>query len=80
MMICSLLRYVSVAHMFVLLGGDILQPCELVSFITALACSISKNKTADQIELYGVIFTQLGDTLLTISTQMSVCDPCDTED
>ena len=47
--------------------------CELTTAITALANSIAWGRGTDEIELLGVIFTQLGDTLLTISTQQSVC-------
>ena len=42
--------------------------CEFVTFISALACSIAKNKTDEEIELLSVIFTQLGDTLTTLTT------------
>lgn len=42
--------------------------CEFVTFISVLACSIAKNKTDEEIELLSVIFTQLGDTLATLTT------------
>lgn len=42
--------------------------CEFVTFISTLACSISKNKTQKEIEILAAFFTQLGDTLATIST------------
>ena len=48
--------------------------CELTAAITALANSIACGKTTDETELLGVIFTQLGDTLLTIATQRSICE------
>lgn len=51
-----------------------MSPCELVSFVTAVACSISKCCDKDDIELLGVVFTQLGDTLLTISVQNGKCN------
>lgn len=47
--------------------------CELTASITALANAIACNRTVDEINLLGVIFTQLGDTLLTIGTQKSIC-------
>ncbi len=41
--------------------------CEFVTFISILACSIAKNKTEDEINILSTFFTQLGDTLATIS-------------
>ena len=47
--------------------------CELTATITAvanwLACQLDEN----ELELLGVSLTQLGDTLLTIVTQKSIC-------
>ena len=50
-----------------------MNPCELTATITALANAIAKNSTVDQLNLLGVILTQLGDTLTTIATQRSLC-------
>lgn len=47
--------------------------CELTASITALANALACNLTVDEINLLGVAFTQLGDTLLTIATQQSIC-------
>ena len=47
--------------------------CELTASITAIANALACNRTADEISLLGVAFTQLGDTLLTIATQRSIC-------
>ena len=56
------------------LRGDIsMNPCELTAAITALANAIACNRTVDELNLLGVIFTQLGDTLITIGTQKSIC-------
>lgn len=41
--------------------------CEFVTLISTLACTIAKNKSQEEIELLAVFFTQLGDTLTTIS-------------
>jgi hypothetical protein len=41
--------------------------CQLTAFITAFANSIAASSTPEQIELFAAIFTQLGDTLATIS-------------
>ena len=48
-------------------------PCEAVTAITALALSIAKGKSAEEIELLSAYFNQLGDTLHTIS---AVCASC----
>ena len=48
--------------------------CELTASITALANAIACGKTTDELNLIGVIFTQLGDTILTIATQRSICE------
>ena len=54
-------------------GDTSMNPCELTAAITALANSIACNRTVDELNLLGVIFTQLGDTLITIGTQKSIC-------
>ena len=41
--------------------------CKLILSITALAASVSAGKTPDQLALLGSAFTQLGDTLTTLS-------------
>jgi len=46
-----------------------MSPTELVTLITALSITISKDKSDEEINLLSVIFTQLGDTLATIATQ-----------
>lgn len=61
------------------IGGDYaMNPCELTVSITAMANAIACNRSADEINLLGVAFTQLGDTLLTIATQKSICCKTDT--
>ena len=54
-------------------GDTSMNPCELTAAITALANAIACNRTVDELNLLGVIFTQLGDTLITIGTQKSIC-------
>lgn len=44
---------------------------QLIVGITALAAALAAGHTADEIGRLGAIFTQLGDTLTTISTQKS---------
>ena len=48
--------------------------CTLITAITAIANAISCGKSTDELNLLGVIFTQLGDTILTIATQKSICE------
>lgn len=47
--------------------------CELTASITALANMLACSLTNEELELLGVTLTQLGDTLLTIVTQRSIC-------
>lgn len=42
--------------------------CEFATFITALACTIAKDKTPDELAVLSAFFVQLGDTLATIAT------------
>lgn len=48
--------------------------CELTTAITAIANGLACGRSADETELLGVIFTQLGDTLLTISSHKRICE------
>lgn len=50
----------------------LLSPCELSIAVSALANAIAKNLTDDQILIVGAVFTQLGDTLATISVQRDI--------
>lgn len=47
--------------------------CELTASITALANGLACRLTLEELELLGVTLTQLGDTILTIVTQQSIC-------
>ena len=47
--------------------------CALTASVTALANTLACNLTEDELNILGVILTQLGDTLLTIATQRSIC-------
>lgn len=51
-------------------------PCELTASVTALANTLACGLTTDEVNLLGVILTQLGDTLLTIATQREICNTC----
>lgn len=41
--------------------------CAFVNFISLLACEIAKDKTEEEIAILATFFTQLGDTLATIT-------------
>ncbi len=41
--------------------------CEFVTFISTLACAIAKDKTQEELNILSAFFTQLGDSLATIS-------------
>ena len=47
--------------------------CELTATITAVANWLACQLSQDELELLGVCLTQLGDTVLTIVTQRSIC-------
>ena len=51
--------------------------CEFVTFISALANIIAEGKTQNEIDILSAFFTQLGDTLATISTFTSNNDQKD---
>ena len=48
--------------------------CELITTISAIACTITKDKTTEEITMLGAIFTQLGDTLATIAVHNDNCE------
>lgn len=50
-----------------------MNPCELTATITAIANWLACQLTEDELNLLGVCLTQLGDTILTIATQKSIC-------
>lgn len=49
-----------------------MQSCELVTYITALACSLSKCYSNDEIAVLSSALNQLGDTLATIAAQNQI--------
>ena len=49
--------------------------CELTAAVTALANTIARCATTDEINMLGVVLTQLGDTLLTIGACRDICAP-----
>ena len=57
------------------LGGERMNACELTTLVTAAANYLACCLTEDELNLLGVMLTQLGDTLMTIATQRSICAP-----
>lgn len=54
--------------------------CELVVYISSVACAIAKSHSRDEVALLAVAFSQLGDTLTTILAHNEICcQPKDTE-
>lgn len=51
-----------------------MNPCELTASVTAIANMLSCNLSIDEINLLGSVFAQLGDTLMTIAAQKSLCE------
>ncbi len=50
-----------------------MQSCELAMFVSYLACCIAQDRSDDEIALLSSVFSQLGDTLQTISAQEALC-------
>ena len=47
--------------------------CELTASVTALANTLACRMSTDELNLLGVILTQLGDTILTIAAHREIC-------
>lgn len=47
--------------------------CELTAAITAIANTLACSLTTEELSLLGIVLTQLGDTLTTISIHREVC-------
>ena len=50
-----------------------MKSCELIAYITAIACTISKCCSKEELPLIASFFVQLGDTLETIITNEEIC-------
>lgn len=53
-----------------------MNPFELTILISTLASTISQILCDEELNLVGAIFTQLGDTLATVSAQRQFCNRC----
>ena len=49
-------------------------PCELTASVTAAANALACNLTTDELTLLASVLVQLGDTLVTIATQRTICE------
>lgn len=52
-----------------------MQSCELTVAISVLACCIAEGKSEDEISLLSAVFSQLGDTLGTLTAHQALCSP-----
>lgn len=48
--------------------------CELVTFVSSLACAISRNGSPEELAVLAAVFTQLGDSLATILAHEEFCE------
>ena len=53
--------------------------CELTAGVTALANGIACKLNNEELTLLAALLVQLGDTLVTIATQRSICDKTNKE-
>jgi|BioPla2DNA2_1021312.scaffolds.fasta_scaffold178719_2 hypothetical protein len=54
-----------------------MKSCELVTYITALACAIAKCSSKEDLPVIAAIFNQLGDTLETIIAAEELSSNCE---
>lgn len=48
--------------------------CELVVFVSTVACTLSKCCSTDDLTILSAVFSQLGDSLATILTKRQLCE------
>lgn len=51
--------------------------CELVIFVSTIACSLTKCLSEDELAILAAVFTQLGDTIATILTHREFIEKCE---
>ena len=51
-----------------------MNPCELTASITAIANALACKYNNDELTLLASVLVQLGDTLVTIATQRTICE------
>lgn len=54
-----------------------LSPAGLAASVTALAIALTEGRTSTQMGILGAIFTQLGDTITTMSLQKALLESSD---
>jgi len=55
-------------------GGAVFRPGELASWVHVAALELACGKSAAELAVLGSVFTQLGDTLTTMSAQKSLIE------
>ncbi|HIU74620.1 MAG TPA: hypothetical protein IAC62_01950 [Candidatus Pelethocola excrementipullorum] len=48
--------------------------CELVTFVSSLACALSRTCPPEELPLLAAVFTQLGDSLATMLAHEELCE------
>lgn len=51
-----------------------MNPCELTTSVTALANALACKLNNEELTLLASVIVQLGDTLVTIATQRTICE------
>ncbi|NLC18628.1 MAG: hypothetical protein GX757_05300 [Clostridiales bacterium] len=51
--------------------------CELVVFVSTIACSLAKCLSEDELAILAAVFSQLGDTIETILTHREINEKCE---
>ena len=51
-----------------------MNPCELTTSVTAIANALACKMNNDELTLLASVLVQLGDTLVTIATQRTICE------
>ena len=51
-----------------------MNPCELTASVTAVANALACRLSNDELTLLAYVLVQLGDTLVTIATQRTICE------
>ena len=51
-----------------------MNPCEVMAAVTAVANTLACKMSNDELSLLASVLVQLGDTLVTIVTQRTICE------
>ena len=51
-----------------------MNPCELIAAVTAVANTLDSKMSNEELSLLASVLVQLGDTLVTIVTQRTICE------